>query len=563
MKRKILTVVVLAIFFAVSVGKVYAADEKVIKLKKSTKLIKACQDEDWDLVKNLAMTGYDVNVQGNSGVTALYLACKAGMPEVAKILIAQGADPNLGLDRDKRTVLHWACMSFSDGEAVKMLVEKNAKVDSKDKTGATPLHYARTKEIAEVLVNAGADVNSRTLKDYTPLHYLAWSTCPSNDTCDLLISKGVDVNSRNNDGQTPLHFACRYGKLYLCRLLLSKGADVNAKDNAGKKPSEVLSTSDPSSANRIRYVLNVYGADLQPIQTTDINRAICNGDYKTVMALLEDKVNLEIASKSENPPLCAAASMDEEEVVRALLDRGADVNAKNWRGETALHQSRSRIIAEMLISHGADLNIRNRDLETPLNLLADRGPADIISLLVSKGADLETPDRYGKTPLLKASCYYYFAEPLINAGANVNVREKDGSTPLYHAALSHDIKLCELLLSKGADVNAKTLKAITALHQAALYQKVELCELLVSKGADVNARDENMLTPLHYAAQSGKNKYLKRRDVLMAFLIRSGSDPQAKDRYGRNPEYYTHQHGTPDWIEGIKFLLEMPKLKDI
>ena len=87
----------------------------------------------------------------------------------------------------------------------------------------------------------------------------------------------------------------------------------------------------------------------------------------------------------------------------------------------------------------------------------------------------------------------------LDAGADVNAKDKNEWTPLHNAATQGHKEIVELLLAKGADVNAKHKYGLTPLHRAAFYGHKEVVQMLIAAGADVNAKDDNGDTPLDVA----------------------------------------------------------------
>lgn len=92
----------------------------------------------------------------------------------------------------------------------------------------------------------------------------------------------------------------------------------------------------------------------------------------------------------------------------------------------------------------------------------------------------------------------------IDEGADVNVRDDDGSTPLHYTAVGVNVEMTEFLLEHGADVNARDYSGRTPLHRAAYIGRTEMAEFLLEKGADVNARDDYGATPLRAAQEEIK-----------------------------------------------------------
>jgi len=114
-------------------------------------------------------------------------------------------------------------------EVMKQHLAAGMDVNAKDEDGCTPLHYAYTKEIAELIIENGADVNAKDDGGGTPLNAAALSG--HKEIVELLIAKGADVNVMRFDG-TPLHLAAAIGHKEIIEILITKGADVNSKSKA-------------------------------------------------------------------------------------------------------------------------------------------------------------------------------------------------------------------------------------------------------------------------------------------------------------------------------------------
>ncbi|MDQ2732297.1 MAG: ankyrin repeat domain-containing protein, partial [Armatimonadota bacterium] len=314
---------------------------------------------------------------------------------------------------------------------------------------------------------------------------------------ELLIARGAPVNSRYH-GDTPLTHAIEYGSLNLVTLLIRKGADVNHPDN-------------------------LWGTPL-------------------LTAIQRRRTTL-------------------KEVVELLLAAGAKVNDGGGVTYTPLHaaiENREGDVVRLLLQHGADLHARDRDHDTPLRhaiKVGDRGIAESIRAaggkeeigpvfdIISAGSvgDLTqylqdhhpyTPevDDGGETPLHRAA---FWGNPamtalLLRAGLDPKARSTKGLTPLHHAAQSAVPDVALLLLQRGADINARDATGLTPLHLAAHAGSIEMTEFLLNHGANVQSRDAHGYTPLHIAASA-------RNIPLMTLLLAHGAAVNARDSVGESP----------------------------
>ena len=121
---------------------------------------------------------------------------------------------------------------------------------------------------------------------------------------------------------------------------------------------------------------------------------------------------------------------------------------------------------------------------------AKRGNIEAVKSALADGADMNANDADGWTALHQSAFYgpKEVVELLITRGANLNAKEKDGWTPLDQAAYGGNKEIAELLITKGADVNTKNNREMTPLHHASIKGHKEVVELLILRGADVNAK---------------------------------------------------------------------------
>ena len=192
--------------------------------------------------------------------------------------------------------------------------------------------------------------------------------------------------------------------------------------------------------------------------------------------------------------------------LQLLVDRGAEVNARNRRGSTPLHWAiHDEAKVRLLLSKGANVNAKQALGRTPLYLAAMLGNGvSTMRLLLAGGADPNLASANGQTPLMMAATRGDVdgVQLLIEKGADVNATNGPGQTALMLACASGDARAVQLLIARGADVRVRSKLNETALGYAATAGVQSNVELLLAKGADVNVRNSRGYSPLMFAASS-------------------------------------------------------------
>jgi ankyrin repeat protein len=427
---------------------------------------------DHDQVLELLEHGADANEAQGDGMTALHWAVRNEDVETARSLIYAGANVHATTRLNAVTPL-WLAAQSGDAVMVYMLLDNKAEPDAATATGVTPLMIASASgnpDAVGVLIERGANPNA-TEKTYgqTPLMFAAANN--EADVIAVLVEKGADVAaatkartssaSEQMGGLSALHYAVRQGNVEAVDALLDRGADINQ------------ATAD---------------------DTTPLMLATINGQFDLAKHLLERGADASIATAAGGTPLYRVVDLQWApksaypqpavrrqqtsylDLMKALLDRGADPNARLRKG---LWYTRYGPDREGIDPAGA----------APFWRAAEAGDVDAMRLLVAHGADPATKTSEGVSPLM------------VLAGAGY--RGKDETTVLAGRMPA----LRYLVEELHADVNETDAKAgnargYTAIHNAAARGDNEMILYLVSKGGRVDLVGKNGVTSVDMASSS-------------------------------------------------------------
>jgi ankyrin repeat protein len=373
-----------------------------------------------------------------------------------------------------------------------------------------------------------------------------------------MLKRSVFVNATEADGTTALHWAVRADDLETVRLLLTAGAVVDARNRYGVTPLWLAAT---------------------------------NGNAKMIQVLLESGADSNTAMPEGETVLMTAARTGSADAVRVLAARGANVNAKErWLGETALMWAASEnhvSAVKALVELGADLNARSAPSTfprasppaenlitmtfpqggwTPLMYASRQGALQSARVLADRGADLDATNGDGMTSTTVAiiNGHYDIAGMLLEHGANPNVADVAGMTPLYAAidmrtlpwmqgrpaprptGQLDGLELITQLLAAGADPNAR-------LKQALLQRQHTVGDPLLKDGTTpfIRAARFGDATVMRVLLEHGANPHLTQKNHTTALMIAAGLGTDHT-----TDEFFQDKGTEVDAIEAIKVCLE-------
>ncbi|KAK0386653.1 hypothetical protein NLU13_6488 [Sarocladium strictum] len=440
------------------------------RLLDQLKFNKTHSDIYWKLTKSwLSKSELQVLHDAGQGPDVLlHAAAFLGHAAVMKWLLSQGADTEAS-SGDRGSAMHSALKSGPGVSSLQLLVEHGANIEATDGHQRTPLLVAAirgNKTAADWLLDKGANIEATDGHQRTPL--LVAVDLDNKPAVDWLLDKGANVHHTDNSGYTALVLAAQSWRVNstIIRRLLMAGAQIEARDRSGQT-ALMHSVRNDSSNGAITEQLLAAGASVSP----------CDMSGRTA---------LHHASKYSNLG-----------GLRQLLDAGAAIDGRDKDGCTPFHHwarsaYASRAAGEFLSSRGADQTARTLKGETALHLAAKTRQSSGIRCL------LRLRDEASGA-----------ASPSLLSAAHETTN--DGSTPLHLAAEHHIEEVAAILIAAGADLNAKDRSGSTPLHRAMRgrwsFVEREIFTNLISGGADVNIADAKGRTPL--ALVRSRFQYLK------------------------------------------------------
>ncbi|KAF8763623.1 Serine/threonine-protein phosphatase 6 like protein [Argiope bruennichi] len=517
-------------------------------------LFSAIKNHNANILRLLIAKGADVNLTNSHCLKALHYAALSGNKEIVEELIKQSTDINdpslIG------TPLHLAVVN-NTLEVVEVLIKNGAQIDAEYKSGYTPLCLAvkrNDKEIVKMLIKNGANVNAR---DGFPLFSAIYHGFY--DIVDILLqNKKIKINKIIFNDLTPLHLAAKLGHKIIVETLIIKGADVNAV-TAVDKVTPLHNAASGGNHEVVKILLNqkakinARSAD----GSSPLHLAVYPGHTSVVKLLIENGANVNIADYKNRTAIELAVAHGKLEIVKMLSKlKRVNIHDKANDGFSLLHiaaQFGHLNIMKYLIEIGADINSENDAGTKPIHFAAREGHKDIVQFLLDIDPSSKHLTIVGQTPVHYAVLggHIDVLQFLIDRKFDINASSRKGVLPIHLAVFTNNENILKLLLHLGAFYNAifdgstplksaqennyvqctNLLLSVEKFFNAVKKNNISEVESCIKNDVAVNVKNADNISPLHYACWKGYEN-------IVDILLKNKADPNILGKGNCRPLHY-------------------------
>lgn len=479
-------------------------------------------------------------------VVALCEASARGNVNHISSLLGEGANVD-GRDMDGKTPLVRA-IEAQEYDAVVTLLDRGASKGVADSAKKMPpLFWAADVgdlRIATLLLSRGCSPRDRSV--YGRPYFVDTCANAPIEMVRLMLDHGADVSTKDAYGKEVVVHAVEKANLPLVLLLLERGASPAARNTSGT-PIVVLALQDYEKRKDIFHLLVERGADVNskagtggPMVVTALQDYDKNPEVFRL--LIERGADVNSTSISGTPMVIEALKSGRIDLVGFLLSRGANPNTHDVMGtsmiliiikDLKLNPVERMAIIKTLLEYGADPNTVDSWGWTAMDYILDKGLSEFIPLFLQRGADPNKKvSTTGLTLLMHAidTSNWDLALQLLKYGANPNVADAKGRTPLLETLRRREFATTKMLIDHGADLNKEGM--ITPLAFAKASNQDDVVRLLISRGvipeADITPPPPRpILSPVVPSSSASR-----------ASPSPSGRVPQqARDRGEQPPDY--------------------------
>lgn len=485
---------------------------------------------------------------------ALLSVSRSGADTLARRLIKRGADPNYRSPNGETPFS--AALESGNALMIQMMTRRlNPSPEELNKALEENVRWQNEKTI-RLLVDLGVDPDLPNDAGETLLMWASWSGRES--SVRALLQAGADLYAEDEDGTTALEYAVQNENLDIGLAILQSDAfDAKRSDL-----NEIAWYAAESAHQELAAEAIELGVDTQGAEGRNLLSGAITGDSPEILTMFLDAgVSPTSVPYDGNQPLMEAADHGSEELVRILVEAGADVSFIGDYGYTALIEAAavSAEVTEILLDAGADVGVETHSGRTALLEAISKSNINTTRLLLNAGADPNRQTVPSSTPLGEAAFHTSMpaVQALLDAGADPNQPFRDNRrheradsgypltvTPLIVASGQGSEDIVERLLASGARVDLRASDGRTALHGAVALPQTTISRLLLDAGASPSIADDSGETPLFHAACSD-------RFEMVPLLLSDGATVSHQDERNRTALFRAVQCNSPTTLRDL------------
>ncbi|KAH7473314.1 hypothetical protein FOMA001_g12560 [Fusarium oxysporum f. sp. matthiolae] len=467
-------------------------------------------------LKTILQAGADANSTDPDCSPPLHCAIVRDETAAFDTLIEHGADPAFINSNWVDTPPIVVVGKYGRAKIVDRLA-KASLVEAQDHKGRNALWYAGGRGhhvVFQALVKAGAntEVLTANVRELRPA-LIPISGAPYPKCLKSVLDAGLDINSKLREAHSfhALGIAARSGHVKICRMLLDHGTCKEFDDD-----SALIHATRANNIEIVNMLLKEgHKVDVQlddsPDHGTPLVAAARAGYQDIVTALLQKGASVNYAAPKEITPLNSAVLGGQPTIAKTFIDAGADMNAVSDIGRSAIHSSYRRPeCMKVFIDAGADINLPSSD-GTSFYLASFFNQTNVVELLLEHNPDLETrcPDGgfidAGYTPLHCAASFGYneLLRLLLEKGADIEAKTPKGGTPLILAVATNNEESVKILLEYKLDIDSRDIGEGSVMFCLPNPANLSVVRRLINRGASLTIRNNEKYTPLGRAVVNG------------------------------------------------------------
>lgn len=523
------------------------------KVDFNRQLLDACiHNKDAEMVLKCLDAEADPNVTTAHGDTALIHAVKNGNYEVAELLLMAGASPNLIRINTEGALL--VAAKARRWDLVKLLASYRADPNETDANGVTALQLACGEKAdysaAEILLKAGANPDIQEASGHKNTALMLAVTCNQLAIVKLLLSYKANPNLKNADGRDAFWLGRNDQKIIdvLDSVSGNKQAKVSSKTSHVSTSDSQHSTIAFDRGPSVDKLIDNATATLKTVNLDEVNNQlldVCieNGGAKKVIELLAAGADANVKTVHGDSALIWAVINGNYEIAAALLKAGGNPHCKSKQNVTPLSAAANAKrwdIVKLLATY----NVEPNDNTALLLACGKDGNIEAAKVLLRIGANPNVKNKEGWSPLTLAINWnnWDIVRLLASNQANLDEIDPQGNLPLIACIMAGDYATVETLLRAGANLKVKDKEGWSPLTIAANEMHWDMVRLITSFKPNLNELSPYGDTALILACEN-KNY------ATIETLLKAGANPNIKNKDGYSPLAIASSNGHWDIIE--------------